>query len=134
MATMFSLTGKTSLATAAGAGIGLASVVAMAEAGAQVFATDVDETALARLATMHPRITPFRLDVTSDAEVAAAVERTGGLDVLLNCAGYVHQGTILDCPPSAWDSRSTSMPRPPTGCSAPTCRRCSSAGVARSST
>ena len=103
MATMFSLTGKTALGTAAGAGIGLASVLAMAEAGAQVFATDVDETALARLATMHSRITPFRLDVTSDAEVAAAVERTGGLDVLLNCAGYVHQGTILDCPPSAWD-------------------------------
>ena len=97
MATMFSLTGKTALATAAGAGIGLASVVAMAEAGAQVFATDVDETALARLATMHSRITPFRLDVTSDAEVAAAVERTGGLDVLFNGAGYVHAGTILDC-------------------------------------
>src|SRR5688500_12106147 len=102
MTTMFSLSGKTALVTAAGAGIGLASAVAMAEAGAAVFATDVDAAALDRLEAAHARITPFRLDVTSDAEVAAAVERTGDLDVLFNCAGYVHQGSILDCPPSAW--------------------------------
>jgi 2-keto-3-deoxy-L-fuconate dehydrogenase len=103
METMFSLIGKTALVTAAGAGIGLASAVAMAEAGAQVFATDINEAALERLGAAHARITPFRLDVTSDAEVATAVERTGGLDVLFNCAGYVHQGTILDCPNEAWD-------------------------------
>jgi 2-keto-3-deoxy-L-fuconate dehydrogenase len=100
---MYSLTGKTALVTAAGAGIGHASAVAMAEAGAQVFATDINEAALERLGAAHARITPFRLDVTSDAEVATAVERTGGLDVLFNCAGYVHQGTILDCPNEAWD-------------------------------
>ncbi len=103
METMFSLTGKTALVTAAGAGIGLASAVAMAEAGAEVFATDIDEAALARLGAAHARITPLRLDVMSDAEVTAAVERTGGLDVLFNCAGYVHQGSILDCPAEAWD-------------------------------
>jgi 2-keto-3-deoxy-L-fuconate dehydrogenase len=103
METMFSLAGKTALVTAAGAGIGLASAVAMAEAGAEVFATDIDEAALARLGTAHARITPLRLDVMSDAEVAAVVERTGGLDVLFNCAGYVHQGSILDCPAEAWD-------------------------------
>lgn len=95
----FDLTGKTALITAAGQGIGFASAVALAEAGAKVFATDINEATFAALEKAHPAIEPFRLNVLDDADVGAAHERTGPVDILFNCAGIVHAGTILECTP-----------------------------------
>lgn len=97
------LQGRTALVTAAGQGIGRASALALAQAGAAVFATDVNEAALASVAADHPRISAFRLDVTDSAAVEAALARTGPVDVLFNCAGVVHQGALLDCDERAWD-------------------------------
>ncbi|EJL01155.1 MULTISPECIES: SDR family oxidoreductase [Pseudomonas] len=89
---------KRVLVTAAGQGIGLASAMAFAEAGAEVFACDIDIRGLAGL----EGITALTLDVTSAEGISAACERIGGLDVLFNCAGYVHSGTLLDCDEAAW--------------------------------
>ncbi|UQI28973.1 SDR family oxidoreductase [Pseudomonas bijieensis] len=99
-----SLHNKRVLVTAAGQGIGLASAVAFARAGAEVFATDIDIHALAQI----EGLTAMALDVTSTAAINAACERIGGLDVLFNCAGYVHSGNILACDEAAW-SRSMDL-------------------------
>lgn len=89
------LRGKTVLVTAAGQGIGRAAALAFAEAGATVHATDIDTSLLQTIAG-RPGIQASRLDVRSDGEVAALVERIDAVDVLFNCAGFVHAGTILD--------------------------------------
>jgi len=96
------LQGKTALVTAAGQGIGRASAVAMAREGASVIATDVNEAALATLAGVE-NVTTRRLDVLDDAAVAALFGEIPPLNILFNCAGYVHHGTILDCTPRDWD-------------------------------
>lgn len=97
------LSGKRALVTAAGQGIGRASALAMAAEGAHVFATDVNEGALEALGAEAPgNVETFVLDVRDDASVAAGVERAAP-DVLFNCAGFVHHGTILDCDEEAWD-------------------------------
>ncbi|HEV7778109.1 MAG TPA: SDR family oxidoreductase [Luteibacter sp.] len=96
------LAGKRALITAAGAGIGRATALAFAEAGAQVIATDVDQAALASLAAAHPSIVTQVLDVTDAAAVAAVTGNAGAVDVLFNCAGYVHAGTILDTDEASW--------------------------------
>ena len=96
------LQGKTALVTAAGQGIGHAATLAMAREGATVYATDINPTLLERLAgvaNVHTRT----LDVLDDAAVARVAEEVPPLDVLFNCAGYVHNGTILDCTPKDWD-------------------------------
>jgi 2-dehydro-3-deoxy-L-fuconate 4-dehydrogenase len=95
------LAGKTALVTAAGQGIGRASAIAMAREGAQVFATDVREELLATLAGV-PNLTTRVLDVLDDAAVERTVASLPPLSVLFNCAGYVHNGTILDCAPRDW--------------------------------
>ncbi len=94
------LTGKRALVTAAGQGIGRASVLAMAREGASVLATDVNEAALADLAAqgLETRV----LNVRDPASIAAAVQAAGKLDVLFNCAGFVAAGTILDCDEDQW--------------------------------
>ncbi len=97
------VSGKTALVTAAGHGIGRASALALAREGAHVFATDIDEAALAELAGEAADIETFALDITSDEAVAAASERVGALDILFNCAGYVHHGTVLECEDKDWD-------------------------------
>ena len=103
MSSRLRLEGKRVLATAAGQGIGRATAIAMAEEGAKVFATDINETTLAELAALgHPNIETFVLDARSDASVKAGVDRAAP-DVLFNCAGFVHAGTILDCTDEEWD-------------------------------
>lgn len=96
------LSGKTALVTAAAQGIGRASARALADAGATVFATDINEEALASLANERSVITPLPLDVRAPTSIAAARERTGPVDILFNCAGTVHQGPLLECDDEAW--------------------------------
>ncbi len=89
------LEGKTALVTAAAQGIGKASALAFARAGAMVYATDINEAALADLRG-HEGIAVRKLDVLNDAAVNAAVAEIGRVDVLFNCAGFVHAGSILE--------------------------------------
>jgi 2-dehydro-3-deoxy-L-fuconate 4-dehydrogenase len=94
------LAGKIALVTAAGQGIGHATALAFAEEGATVVATDIDP---GKLRDLPAGVTKRRLDVTNGAAVAAVAAEVGAVDVLFNCAGYVHHGTILDCAESDWD-------------------------------
>lgn len=96
------LSGKYALITAAGAGIGRASALAFAKEGANVLATDINAEALASLAAEHPAIVTRTLDVTQPEQIHALVNESGPLDVLFNCAGYVHAGTILDTDEVSW--------------------------------
>ena len=96
------LTGKTALVTAAGQGIGKASVLAMAAQGAQVVATDINPALLESYAGV-PNITAATLDVMDKAAIQAQVARMARIDVLFNCAGYVHNGSILDATDEQWD-------------------------------
>lgn len=90
-----SLQGKIVLMTAAAQGIGRASALAFARAGATVHATDINETVLAELSG-EKNIRTRKLDVLSDADVASAVAEIGRVDILFNCAGFVHAGSILE--------------------------------------
>jgi 2-keto-3-deoxy-L-fuconate dehydrogenase len=96
------LAGKKALITAAAAGIGRASTLAFAAEGAEVIATDVDMDKLAAL-DGKKGITTRRLDVRDSAAVDALAKELGALDVLFNCAGYVHHGTVLDTSEKDWD-------------------------------
>ena len=96
------LKGKTALVTAAAQGMGLAATLAFAREGARVLATDVSAPHLAKLAG-KPGITTQVLDALDDAAVNAFVEKTGAVDILFNCAGWVHQGNLLDCTTADWD-------------------------------
>ena len=93
------LAGKTALITAAGQGIGRATCEAFVREGARVIATDINEV---QLSTLNG-CTTHRLDVTDAAAVAALAREIGTIDVLFNCAGFVHSGTILECDEAAWD-------------------------------
>lgn len=94
------LAGKRALVTAAGQGIGKATALAMAEAGAQVFATDINEDTLSTL--RHDNIDTFPLDVLDQMSVTDGVARANP-DILFNCAGFVHAGVILDSTQDEWD-------------------------------
>ena len=95
------LEGKTAFCTAAGAGIGRATALAFKAEGARVIATDIDGAALESLAAEG--IETRLLDVTDGPAVRAAAEAAGNVDILFNCAGFVHHGTILDCDEEAFD-------------------------------
>jgi 2-keto-3-deoxy-L-fuconate dehydrogenase len=97
---MASLSGKTAFITAAGQGIGRATARAFAVAGASVVATDVDNAKLADLASGQIRIAA--LDVLDRAAIAHAAEQAGPVDILFNCAGVVHQGTLLQATDADW--------------------------------
>lgn len=94
------LTGKSCLVTAAGQGIGRASAVALRAEGANVIATDINDSALSELAALG--LQAMKLDVMDPASIDAAVAKTGPVDVLFNCAGFVASGTILDCDEDQW--------------------------------
>jgi 2-keto-3-deoxy-L-fuconate dehydrogenase len=93
------LAGKRALITAAAQGIGRASAEAFIREGAHVIATDLNEQGLAALTGCETR----RLDVTDGAQIAALAGDLGTIDVLFNCAGIVHAGTILECSDADWD-------------------------------
>jgi 2-keto-3-deoxy-L-fuconate dehydrogenase len=92
------LTGKTALITAAGQGIGRETALLFSAEGAKVWATDIEVTKLGELTGCEH----LRLDVRDPDNIAAVLEQTGPLDILFNCAGYVANGTILDCIESDW--------------------------------
>ncbi len=93
------LAGKTAVVTAAGQGIGRAIAVAFRDAGARVYATDLDAAKLAGLDGMETRA----CDVTDTASVAALAVAVGRADVLANVAGFVHHGDILAATEAEWD-------------------------------
>jgi 2-keto-3-deoxy-L-fuconate dehydrogenase len=95
------LAGKTALVTAAGQGMGHASAMQMAAEGATVYATDIKAELLDAFKGV-PNVITERLDVLDDAAVRAMIGKLPALDVLFNCAGYVHAGTILDCTDKDW--------------------------------
>jgi 2-keto-3-deoxy-L-fuconate dehydrogenase len=97
------LTGKTALVTAAGQGIGRATAIAFADEGAAVWATDINEATLASLVEGRPAIRARHLDVCDSEAVEIAAREIGTISVLFNCAGFVHQGRILDCTVKDWD-------------------------------
>ena len=96
------LQGKTALISATGQGMGRAAALAFAREGANVIATDVRADLLEGFKGMSG-VTTRALDVLDDAAVAKAADEIGAVDILFNCAGYVHQGTILECAPEDWD-------------------------------
>ncbi len=96
------LKGKIAFITAAGQGMGRAAAAAFAAEGARVWATDLNAKTLDTLART-PNVTTRVLDVTDGAAVARVAAEAGDIDVLFNCAGYVHTGTIVDCTEEAWD-------------------------------
>ena len=93
------LANKIALVTAAAQGIGRATAEAFAREGAQVFAADINEAALANVTGVKP----LRLDVTKPDMIAECAARIGGLDILFNGAGFVHAGSILECTEEDWD-------------------------------
>ena len=95
------LKGKVCVVTAAGQGIGAATAQAFAREGASVWATDVDEGKLAALKGVDG-IRTHRLDVLDKAAIAALAKETGAVDVLFNCAGFVHHGAVLDATDEQW--------------------------------
>lgn len=98
----FTLGGKAAFVTAAGQGIGRATALAFAQAGARVTATDINPALLEGLAGT-PGITTRVLDVTDPAAIGRAVADSGPVDVLFNCAGFVHAGTILQATEAEWE-------------------------------
>ena len=94
---------KRILVTAAGQGIGRASALALAAEGAEIVATDIKADALAGLSADHPTIETRILDVTDGTAVRALAADQAPLDGLFNCAGFVHNGTLLDCDEADWD-------------------------------
>jgi 2-keto-3-deoxy-L-fuconate dehydrogenase len=97
---MSSLAGKTAFVTAAGQGIGRATARAFAEAGARVVATDVDPAKLTGLES--DLIRTAVLDVLDPDAITRAAADAGPVDILFNCAGFVHQGTVLEATDAEW--------------------------------
>jgi 2-keto-3-deoxy-L-fuconate dehydrogenase len=95
------LANKLAFVTAAAQGIGRATALEFAAAGARVIATDVNEALVHQIAS--DRIHTAKLDVLHAADVAQAALDAGAVDILFNCAGFVHQGTILDATDDEWD-------------------------------
>lgn len=95
------LAGKVAFVTAAAQGMGRGAALAFAREGARVWATDVNAQALSDL--KHDSIQTRVLDVTDEAAISKVAREVGEIDVLFNCAGIVHHGSILDATPKDWD-------------------------------
>jgi len=93
------MAGKTAVVTAAGSGIGRATAQMFVREGAKVIATDINDSAL----SVIPEATACKLDVTDQSAIQRLVAEVGAIDVLFNCAGFVHSGTILQCTEQDWD-------------------------------
>jgi len=96
------LAGKTAFITAAGQGMGRGAALAFAREGAKVWATDLNGKTLREIEGKDGIRTRV-LDVTDEAAIARVASEAGEIDILFNCAGIVHHGTILDCAPKDWD-------------------------------
>jgi 2-dehydro-3-deoxy-L-fuconate 4-dehydrogenase len=94
------LANKTAFVTAAGQGIGRATALAFAAAGARVIATDIDAAKVQAIAA--DSISTASLDVLNAEAIAHAARNAGPVDILFNCAGLVHQGTVLDANEAEW--------------------------------
>jgi 2-keto-3-deoxy-L-fuconate dehydrogenase len=109
------LRNKTALITAAAQGIGRATALAFAREGAAVIATDINQEAVAELASEASNLKTMKLDVRDPAATQRVAGEVGAIDILFNCAGFVHNGTLLDCDEAAWafslDLNLTSMYR-----------------------
>jgi 2-keto-3-deoxy-L-fuconate dehydrogenase len=107
------LAGRRAFVTGAGQGIGRAMARAFAAEGAEVIAASRTLSKMEDLPALDPAITPVALDVTDGPAVTRAIEGAGALDILVNCAGWVHNGTLLDCSEEDWarsfDQNVTSM-------------------------
>jgi len=97
------LSGKTAIVTAAAAGIGKSTVEYFVAEGATVWATDINTSALDDLVSEIPGLNICRLDVSNPQDIEDLYQKTGPVDVLFNCAGYVHNGNILDCEDDDWE-------------------------------
>ena len=97
------LIGKRVLVTAAGQGIGRASVLALAAEGARVIATDINEKALQSLKAELETVEVHRLDVLDAEEISRVTDAVGTVDCLFNCTGFVHHGSILDSTDEEWE-------------------------------
>ncbi len=96
------LAGKRALVTGAGQGIGRAIAIAFAEEGAAIVATSRTPAKMTDLADLSPLIKIVGLDVTDAAGVKRTISEAGSIDILVNCAGWVHNGSILDCEEEDW--------------------------------
>ena len=96
------LQGKSALVTAAAQGIGRATALAFAREGAAVIATDLNPDKLAEIAST-PGIVTRRLDVTDESAIQTLAREITPPNILVNCAGFVHHGTVLDCTRKDWD-------------------------------
>lgn len=96
------LQGKTALVTAAAQGIGRATALAFAREGAAVIATDINQDKLAEIASTSG-ITTRRLDVTDESAIRALAQEIRTPNIVTNCAGFVHHGTVLECTQKEWD-------------------------------
>lgn len=96
------LQGKRAFVTAASAGIGRACAIAFAREGAQVYASDIDEKSFPDLKKAGV-VEAFKLDVLDTSAVNEAAKRVGKIDILLNAAGFVHHGSVLECSDKDWD-------------------------------
>lgn len=100
---MARLAGKKAFVTAAGQGIGRAAALAFSREGAAVIATDLNRELLDRLQSDDPRLVCRSLDVRDHASIQSMAESVGTVDILMNCAGIVHHGTILECGLEDWN-------------------------------
>ncbi|TWU28438.1 SDR family oxidoreductase [Bythopirellula polymerisocia] len=98
------LAGKKVFITAAGQGIGKAAALALCREGASVVATDLSTELLDTLKNQEPCLELFQLDVRDKKAIGKLAGEVGTIDILLNCAGYVHDGTVLECDDTDWSN------------------------------
>jgi 2-dehydro-3-deoxy-L-fuconate 4-dehydrogenase len=100
---MQKLLNKNVVVTAAAAGIGRATCELFQQQGATIWATDIDKEGLKKLGAQYPSIKTMVVDVTDDKDIQSLKKEISNPDVLFNCAGFVHNGNILDCKQDDWD-------------------------------